>query len=275
MILTPANYYSLQANRAYFSISQVKQFDACEACAMAELAGEYAKEKTAALLVGGYVDAHFSGELEAFKAENPEIFTKKGELRSEYQQAENIIARIERDDLAIHMLSGEKQQIITGKIAGQPFKAKLDCWLEEASVHEIAKAFPEMAELLFSAGAIVDLKIVKDFAPLYRDGEGRLNFIEYWGYDLQMAVYQELKRQQIGEQVPCFILAATKERIPDLGLFQVPQSLMDANLVLLKDRLPHLTAVKDGRETAEACGSCDHCKTVKELTGAVWLEEYA
>ena len=275
MILTPANYYSLQANRAYFSVSQVKQFDACEACAMAELAGEYAKEKTAALLVGGYVDTHFSGELEAFKAENLEIFTKKGELRSEYQQAENIIARIERDALAIHMLSGEKQQIITGKIAGQPFKAKLDCWLEETSVHEIAKAFPEMAELLFSAGAIVDLKIVKDFAPLYRDGKGRLNFIEYWGYDLQMAVYQELKRQQIGEQVPCFILAATKERVPDLGLFQVPQSLMDANLVLLKDRLPHLTAVKDGRETAEACGSCDHCKTVKELTGADWLEEYA
>lgn len=275
MILTPANYYSLQANRAYFSVSQVNQFDACEACAMAELAGEYAKEKTAALLVGGYVDAHFSGELEAFKAENLEIFTKKGELRSEYQQAENIIARIERDALAIHMLSGEKQQIITGKIAGQPFKAKLDCWLEETSVHEIAKAFPEMAELLFSAGAIVDLKIVKDFAPLYRDGKGRLNFIEYWGYDLQMAVYQELKRQQIGEQVPCFILAATKERVPDLGLFQVPQSLMDANLVLLKDRLPHLTAVKDGRETAEACGICDHCKTVKELTGAVWLEEYA
>lgn len=275
MILTPANYYSLQANRAYFSISQIKQFDTCEACAMAELAGEYAKEKTVALLVGGYVDAHFSGELEAFKAENPEIFTKKGDLRSEYQQAENIIARIERDALAIHMLSGEKQQIITGKIAGQPFKAKLDCWLEETSVHEIAKAFPEMAELLFSAGAIVDLKIVRDFAPLYRDGEGRLNFIEYWGYDLQMAVYQELKRQQIGEQVPCFILAATKERVPDLGLFQVPQFLMDANLVLLKDRLPHLTAVKDGRETAEACGICDHCKTVKELTGAVWLEEYA
>lgn len=275
MILTPDNYYSQQANRAFFSVSQVKQFDACEACAMAELTGEYVREKTAALLVGGYVDAYFSGELDAFKAGNPEIFTKKGELRSEYLQAESIIARIERDTLAMRMLSGEKQQILTGQIAGLPFKAKLDCWLDESSAHEIAKAFPKMAELLFSAGAIVDLKIVKDFAPLYRDGEGRLNFIEYWGYDLQMAVYQELKRQQIGAQVPCFILAATKERVHDLGLFQVPQSLMDANLILLKDRLPHLAAVKDGKETAEACGSCDHCKTVKELAGAVWLEEYA
>lgn len=275
MILTPDNYYSQQANRAFFSVSQVKQFNTCEACAMAELTGEYVREKTAALLVGGYVDAYFSGELDTFKIENPEIFTKKGELRSEYLQAENIIARIERDALAMQMLSGEKQQILTGQITGLSFKAKLDCWLDEASAHEIAKAFPEMAELLFSAGAIVDLKIVKDFAPLYREGEGRLNFIEYWGYDLQMAVYQELKRQQIGEQVPCFILAATKERVPDLGLFQIPQSLMDANLILLKDRLPHLAAVKDGKEAAEACGSCDHCKTVKELAGAVWLEEYA
>lgn len=275
MILTHDNYYSQQANQAFFSVSQVKQFNACEACAMAALSGEYVREKSAALLVGGYVDAYFSGELDSFRIGNTEIFTKKGELRSEYLQAENIIARIERDALAMGMLSGEKQQILTGEIAGFPFKAKLDCWLDEASAHEIAKAFPEMAELLFSAGAIVDLKIVKDFAPLYREGEGRLNFIEYWGYDLQMAVYQELKRQQIGAQVPCFILAATKERVPDLGLFQVPQSLMDANLVLLKDRLPHLAAVKDGRETAEACGSCDYCKAVKKLRGAVWLEEYA
>lgn len=274
MILMPDNYYSQQANQAFFSVSQVKQFNACEACAMAELAGAYVREKTVALLVGGYVDAYFSGELDAFKVENPEIFTKKGELRSEHLQAENIIARIERDALAMRMLSGEKQQILTGEIAGFPFKAKLDCWLDEASAREIAKTFPEMAELLFSAGAIVDLKIVKDFAPLYREGKGRLNFIEYWGYDLQMAVYQELKRQQIGAQVPCFILAATKERVPDLGLFQVPQSLMDANLVLLKDRLPHLASVKDGSEVAEACGNCDHCKAVKELTGAVWLESF-
>ena len=71
MILTPDNYYSQQANQAFFSVSQVKQFNACEACAMAEPAGAYLREKTVAHLVGGYVDAYFSGELDAFKVENP------------------------------------------------------------------------------------------------------------------------------------------------------------------------------------------------------------
>ena len=273
--LSPKNYYSPQANFEYFSVSQIKQFLQCGACALAVLNGEYVREKSTSLLVGGYIDAFFSGELDDFRAENPEIFTKKGELRSDYLQAECIIDRIQRDALAMRMLSGEKQQILTGTIEGFPFKAKLDCWIDSASAASIAKDFPDMAELLFCGGAIVDLKIVKDFSPMYRDGEGRLNFMEFWGYDLQMAVYQELKRQQIGQKVPCFILAATKERVPNLELFQVPQSLMDANMILLKDKLPGIAAVKSGRKPADACGICDYCKSVKELSGATWPEEFA
>ena len=50
--LTAANYYSTEANQAYFSASQIKSFCSCEARALAEINGEYVRPETTALLVG-------------------------------------------------------------------------------------------------------------------------------------------------------------------------------------------------------------------------------
>ena len=116
MIITQENYFSLEAQLIYMGASQFKAFDRCEAGAIAEIVGEYEKEKTTSLLVGSYVDAHFEGSLDLFKAKNPEIFTRSGELKSEYKKAENIIQRIERDRLFTEFMSGEKQVIRTGEI---------------------------------------------------------------------------------------------------------------------------------------------------------------
>lgn len=272
MILTGANYYSLEANRQYFSVSQIKSFKECEARTMAELSGEYLHGKSTALLVGGYVDAHFSGELEQFKQENPEIFTKTGSLRSEYQQAEAIIRRLEADQLAMRMMAGQKQQIVTGELFGHPFKAKLDIWLNGKQTEEIARDFPGMPELLFSCGAIVDLKTMKDFSPQYKDGQGRLNFVEFWGYDLQMAVYQRLKALETGFKAPCYILGATKQAVPDIGLFQVDQCEMDTQIILLQQDIEHFADVKAGRIAPERCEKCEYCRMTKKLAGVEPLE---
>ena len=81
------------------SVSQFKAFDKCPAAALAELSGAYEHEKTTALLVGSYVDAHFEGTLDVFKAKNPELFKRDGTLRSEYLNADKIISRVEQDPL--------------------------------------------------------------------------------------------------------------------------------------------------------------------------------
>lgn len=267
MILTAENYYGREANEAYYSASQIKQFMECPACAMAELRGEYERKKTPSLLVGGYIDAHFSGEMEAFRRENPGIFTRVGTLKADYVQAEEIIARIERDPLAMRLLDGEKQKIVTGRIAGLPVKAKLDVWLDAEKAHAIAEDFSGMEALTFVHGAIVDMKVMKDFEPMYRQEEGRISFIEYWRYDLQMAIYQELMRQEMGHQVPAFILAASKQDPPDLMLVQIPQELLDFNLIQLTKRLPEYEEVKSGREEPDACGKCAYCRGSKRLDG--------
>ena len=84
-MLTNENYFSPENQMKYMGVSQFKSFEKCEAAALAEVTGNYERERTTALLVGSYVDAHFEGTLDIFKAKNPEVFTKKGELRSEYK----------------------------------------------------------------------------------------------------------------------------------------------------------------------------------------------
>ena len=99
MNLTADNYFSAEANQQYMSVSQFKSFLKCPAAALAELRGEYQREQTTALLVGSYVDAWFSGEMEQFKAEHPEIFKRDGTLKAEYVQADQIIARVSKDEM--------------------------------------------------------------------------------------------------------------------------------------------------------------------------------
>lgn len=265
--LTAENYYSQEAAQAYYSASQIKQFLECEKAALAEINGERVREKSTALLVGGYVDAYFAGEMEQFRAENPEIFTKLGLLRSDYQQADKIIERIERDPLAAMLMEGEKQKIVKGYIGGFPFRAKMDIWIEREHAGKIAERYPALKDMAEAGGAIVDLKIMKDFEPMYRQEEGRISFVEYWRYDLQMAIYQELIKRDRGVTVPCYILAATKQNPPDLTLVKIPQELLDFNLMQLKKRLPDIDEVKRGVVEPDECGKCAWCRQTKVLIG--------
>ena len=85
--ITQTDYYSHENSMKYMGASQFKDFLKCEDVAVAKLKEEYVPEKTTALLVGSYVDAHFEGTLDMFKSENPELFKRKGKLKAEYIQA--------------------------------------------------------------------------------------------------------------------------------------------------------------------------------------------
>ena len=81
--LTSENYFSPENSLKYLGSSQIKAMLKCEAAALADIRGEFPREETTALLVGSYVDAHYEGTLDIFKAQHPQIFTKKGELKAE------------------------------------------------------------------------------------------------------------------------------------------------------------------------------------------------
>ena len=248
-MLTAETYFDRENQIKYFSVSQFKAFEKCEAAAMAEINGEYEREKTVSLLVGSYVDAHFEGTLDIFRAKNPEIFTRQGELKSNFKQAEEIINRIERDGLFMEYMNGEKQVIKTGELFGYPWKIKID------SYHP--------------GKMLVDLKIMKDFNPVWVEGEGKIHFIEVWGYDIQAGVYQHIEDNQL----PFYIAGATKEKVTDLGLFTVPQVKMDIALKLVEAKIDRYADIKAGLIEPMRCEHCDYCKQTKVLTVPVAYDE--
>lgn len=229
-------------------MSQFKAFETCPACAMAEISGQYQRETTTALLVGSYVDAYFEGKLDRFTAHHPELFKRDGALKSEYLQAEQIIQRIERDAFMMHYLSGKKQVILTGEIEGVPVKIKVDSLLPDK---------------------IVDLKIMRDFAPVYLPEKGRLPWYEAWRYDLQGAVYQEVVRQNTGKVLPFYLAAATKEKVTDIGVFEIGQDILDFELEQFRENVVLYHAMKQGIVEPYRCEACDYCKETKVLTKVI------
>jgi len=260
MILSVENYHSIEANQEYLSVSQYKDFCGslgkvpCEAQALAKLSGEWKTEKTTALLVGSYVDAHFEESLGLFKASNSEIFTKSGDLKADYRNAENVICRIERDSYMMKYLSGEKQVIMTGEIAGAKVKIKIDSYLP--------------------GQAIVDLKVMKAIKDTFwvRD-TGYMDFVQYWGYDIQGAVYQEIVRQNTGEKLPFFIAAASKEKEPDINVIFIDDLHLKEKLIEVESNVAKILALKNGDYEPIRCEVCDYCKHTKVLTKAIHFSE--
>ncbi|NLT48396.1 MAG: hypothetical protein GXX92_08275 [Clostridiales bacterium] len=253
MNLTSENYFSTTMQLRYMGVSQFKSFEDCEASALAELRGEFEREKTVSLLVGSYVDAHFCKTLDIFKAQNPEIFKRDGGLKAEYVQADYIIERIERDEMMMKYILGDPQVVLSGEIDGIPVKVKIDA---------------------FHAGkAIVDLKIVKDFAPIYKPEQGRLTFVEAWRYDLQGAIYQEVVRQNTGKLLPFYIVGATKEKEPDIAIIQIPQANLDACLSIFKANAQRYADLKKGIGEPIRCEKCDYCKRTKVITQVITMED--
>lgn len=255
MQLTRENYFSPEMQMHYMGSSQFKAFSQCPAAALAEIRGEYIRETSTALLVGQYADAHFDGTLDLFKAQHPELFTRNGDLKAEYRRAEDITARMERDPMLMKYLSGQKQVIMTGEIEGVPFKIMID------SYHPGA--------------AIVDRKIMRDFEDVWKPGQGRLNFAEAWGYDLQGAIYQAVESQNSADHnlIPFILGCATKETTPDLALISMPQYKMDAALAIVKALAPQFNDIKRGIIPPTRCEKCDYCKQTKVLTRVVDLDE--
>lgn len=246
MKITPDNYYSTEANRYYWSVSQFKRFYNCEAQGLAEINGEYEREETPSLLVGSYIDSYFSGDLTDFIEKHPYIFNSRtGELKADYKKADEIISRLERDPFFMGYLEGEKQAIFTADLFGLPWKAKLD---------------------IYNGQRIVDLKIVKDFERIYEEGYGRRSWIEFWGYDVQGAIYQRIVEENTGEKLPFYLAVATKEKTTNYNVIQIAQHKLDEAYHKVEAYIERFDLIKNGLVPPRRCEKCDYCKNTRVLT---------
>lgn len=278
MKLTSRNYYSKAANEAYFSVSQFKSFKKCEASAMAELRGEFSPDRGRALLLGSYVDEMLTGtkasqakfiaehymdlfqksskvitalskfetvnECKEFVAGCDELFHINNKPYADIVQANETIARVKEQPKMMHYLSGKHQVIMTGEIEGVPFKIKMDSFDPNEYITDLKYMASLRSPNLFTS------------------------MIEYWDYDIQAAVYQEIVRQNIGKRLPFMFDVATKEDPAHLALGEISQYNMDNALEKVKTLVPRYQKIKKGELTAERCEDygCDYCTSTKIIT---------
>lgn len=251
MKLTESNYYSQEASRSYFSVSQFKAFRECEAAAIAELNGEYEPERGRELLLGSYVDEMLTGDLESqetfIAANDSELFKKNGDPYADVQRAMEAVVRVKSQPLMMEYLDGEHQRIMTGEIEGVPFKIKMDSYRP--------------------GEFIADLKYMASLrSPNLFD-----SIISYWGYDLQAAAYQEIVRQNTGDKLPFIFVVATKEKPAHLVVGQINQGNIDKAYDILRKNIVRYQKIKTGEIPPERCEGyeCDYCTATKILTEVI------
>lgn len=253
-MLTKENYYSLEADNEYFSVSQYKSFKFCEAREVAKLKGEVEKTSNDAFLVGQYVHSWSEGTLEKFKEEHPEIISSKGatkgQLKSTFLIANSMINTLSNDEMCMNVLNGDKEVMFTGDLFGVKWKILVDV-------------------LNLDKGYFVDLKTTQGIFKNYRNG----TFIEEYGYIEQMTVYREIIRQNTGKLLQPYIVAVTKEDIPDKAIILIESHYMDEKMEEIEIYMNRIKAVKSGLEKPIRCDKCDYCKSTKKVNKILRLED--
>ena len=263
LVLNEENYYSKQANLAYCSASQYKDFigfpfkAGCEERALATINETWKPDITKALLIGSIVDDLWSGADAATLVEKyPDCVSTRGktagELKAEYKIAFTLFQRTLKDKNFQKLMSGEKQRIFTGTIADLPFKCKLDSFV--------------------SGVCITDLKTTQDASMdkryFVKDSGQWLPFYFYMGYETQLAIYREIVRQNTGDTLRCYIAAIDKKDHPLPATIEIEPAILDKALEEVKRNCDRIIRLKKGEIKPIRCesGDCDYCRDTYECT---------
>lgn len=269
--LTQENYYQ---DKTYLTNSRFKEYQKCQARAYAMENGYWSEDRDeTALLLGNYVHSYFESPEahERFLAENGDkLLAKtgknKGNLKADFLVGDKMIMFLENDNGFSHLYHGypeddvQKEMIVFGEIEGVPVKGKLD------SVN-------------VSRGYFVDLKTMKSIysdewnAELRKRVPAAVNNILGFGYHGQIALYRELLKQMIGREFRPYIVAVSKENVPDRDILKIDEEWLEEGLNKLKSEIVGVWKVIQGEKEPEKCGRCDFCRSQKKLTGVIKLSD--
>lgn len=263
--ITSENYFSLEAGKEYLSVSQYKEFIACEAKAAARMNGEYSqKSDSEALLFGSLFHAWNEGEkaFNSFLKEHPALFSTrgatKGQLKAAYIKVYDLIERAERDNIITKALNGKKEVIFTAEMFGIWWKICIDSYN------------PEL-------GYFADLKSMADITSKYycSNTKSYVNFINYYKYNYQMVVYSEIEKLATGRETNLnpLLVVLTKQIPPDTGIFKGFLDYKEQVLNDIEQHIPRIIDLKAGIVEPNQCGRCDYCRKVKK-TKVYHIDEY-
>ena len=98
--------------------------------------------------------------------------------------------------------------------------------------------------------------------------------MEWWSYDLEAAVYQEIYRQNTGDLLPFYICAISKDKTdniphPRIAVIELQPMVIQERLTEVKQNINHIQDLKTGVIEPIPCGMCDWCADNLPLDGVV------
>lgn len=258
MKLNKENYFSLEANREYMSVSQFKSFlpafGGCEAQAMAKINGEYEQPPITAFMEGHYVHAWNEGALEEFKSNNPDLYASTGktagQLKANFKHCNKMIEVLESDPLVMKALDGQKEVIMTAELFGIQWKVMLDSYNP-------------------NVGIFADLKALKEIDGKWWNKEAQAyeNFLDHYGYTIQMAVYAEIEKRFTGrdEWLLPHMVVVTKQDPPDHEIIYFDYDVIERSLQIVKNNIERVKLVKSGSAEPVRCEKCEYCRLTKKI----------
>lgn len=98
------------------------------------------------------------------------------------------------------------------------------------------------------------------------------NILEY-SYHMQMYVYQQLLLQQYGFEFTPYIVAVSKEPVPDKEILRLGEDILEVGQELFEAHAEIIRDVFLNNVAPYGCGHCDFCLTHKKLERAITLDE--
>lgn len=281
--LTEENYFTLAIDTGYLSSHQFRSFAECPAKEIARLKGEYDPGDKRHYAIGRYIDGALTtpkrmgklvhrdreiifkkpaikkceawcqdqkepvawdfkkNPIEDFFKQYPQVW-ESGDKMADVILADAMIAAAKSDKAFMAVMKGQCQMILVGELDGIAIKGIPDV------INPPKERF-------------TDLKSSKDFGTLWDvELRKRVPWYEFWGYWTQLALYQELIRQNYDMTMLPIIAGISKKTPPgrQIVCFE-DQERLDRELQKLRDMIPSIKRWKSGEEVAPACGKIDDC----------------
>jgi hypothetical protein len=265
MKITHANYYSKEANEAYFTASQIKTYMSCPSQWLATRRGLYEREESDALFQGQYVDTALTepDKFDQFCIDNADKIYGRG--KKKYKAIADIdraIARVQRDEKFMYYLTGETQFIIVIEdFYGYPYKAMLDC-------------------VNFEEFFLTDLKTTRgidaeEWIKLDDGTFGKVSWITRWRYPMQLALYREALYHEYQCRPHPYIAAMEKTKVPNFDVFDMYDKWpLDGELQRAVDAMHGMAEVvhEDDPLALRQCKTCEWCLSNKKIIEPIKFE---
>ena len=263
--LTDENYYQ---DTKYFSNSMISEYLDCSARAEAKRKGEWKDEGfKLPFAIGHYFESLLNNDSERVieTDEYKHLMLNKADKNGNRKQnasaklCHTMYDKCKTNPLFMRFNEGENELIFTGEIHGVLFKCRIDITNIEKGFFTDTKSTKANLKPFINE----DGEEVLDFEEFdWKDGKKR-PFYEHFDYIMQLAIYQELLRQNLGVNLQPVLNASSKVKPFRYRTFAIDKNdvRLSEKIELLEDHINFVQSIRSGEIEPLRCEKsfCEYC----------------